>query len=193
MSDIVGVLGGMGPLATADFMRKLTELTPAATDQDHIPVIAYSVPQIPDRSASILAGSNAPLKAMRKGKAALEKAGATSIVIPCNTAHYWYDDLSHEGTAHILHIVDAVAAALKDLHISEGPIGLLATTGTIHARVYQNRLRHHNLDCIAPDSSTQENEVMRGIKAVKAGDLQGGREALSHALHSLQDAGSVSL
>ncbi len=104
---ILGVLGGMGPLATVDFLQKLIEETPASRDQDHIPVIAYSVPQIPDRPLAILGKGESPLPHMLEGIHTLKRAGAQAIAIACNTAHYWYDDLVLQGGLPILHIADA--------------------------------------------------------------------------------------
>ena len=97
IKPVLGVLGGMGPLATVDFLRKLIEETPAARDEDHLPVIAWSVPQIPDRPAAITGNGESPLPALLAGVHTLKAAGAVALAIPCNTAHYWYDDMA--GTA----------------------------------------------------------------------------------------------
>ena len=94
---LLGVLGGMGPLATVDFLSKLIAETPAERDADHVPVLVYSVPQIPDRPAAILAGGASPLPEMLNGLRTLKAAGAACIAIPCNTAHYWYDALAREA------------------------------------------------------------------------------------------------
>ena len=91
---LIGILGGMGPAATVDFMAKLVMLTPAQHDQEHVPLLVHGVPQIPDRSAAIEAGSDAPFLPMAAGIMQLERAGAEFIAIPCNTAHYWYDRLA---------------------------------------------------------------------------------------------------
>src|SRR5688572_33509583 len=97
MSPLLGVLGGMGPLATVDFLAKLIEETGAERDEDHVPVVVYSVPQIPSRPAAILHGGASPLPAMLEGVRTLERAGATAIAIACNTAHYWHDALAAQG------------------------------------------------------------------------------------------------
>lgn len=91
---LIGVLGGMGPLATIDFMQKVIDATPAERDQDHVPLIVYSVPQIPDRVGAACAGTDEPLPAMLAGIRTLEKAGVEAIAIACNTAHAWYDQLA---------------------------------------------------------------------------------------------------
>ncbi len=106
MSALLGVLGGMGPLATVDFLGKLIAETPATRDAEHIPVVVYSVPQIPDRPRAILENGESPLPAMLKGIRTLQQAGATGIAIPCNTAHVKSNALE---AAHTL----AVRAALN--------------------------------------------------------------------------------
>jgi aspartate racemase len=179
----------MGPLATADFMKKLTEATPAKRDQDHLPVIAYSVPQIPDRSTSVISGDDAPLNAMKKGIETLVQMGANCIVIPCNTAHYWYDQLQQENGPTILHIADMAATSLKDKQIDHGPIGILATTGTVQTGIYQKRLQKLGYPCMTPDMADQHDLVQKGILAVKRGDIDLGRTLLELATQNLHTKG----
>jgi aspartate racemase len=181
----LGILGGMGPLATVDFMQKVIEATPASRDQDHIPMLVHAVPQVPDRTECILAGNDAPLAWMREGADKLLAAGAEAIAIPCNTAHYWYDALAEGLDIPILHIVDAAAASLAAKGITDGTIGLLATTGTVTADVYQARFQALGYDCVAPNEATQADGVTAGIAAIKAGDLGDGRRRLEAAAKTL--------
>mgnify|MGYP001791910431 CR=1 FL=1 len=90
MKKVLGVLGGMGPLATVDFLKKLVEETPAASDADHLPVIAWSVPQIPSRPAAIMGNGESPLPAPLAGIRTLQEPGPGVIATPCNTAHDSY-------------------------------------------------------------------------------------------------------
>jgi aspartate racemase len=110
---VLGVLGGMGPLASAHFMVRLTELTPAARDQDHIPAVLWSDPRVPDRTEARLAGGADPLPALLRGLRGLEEAGCGAIAIPCNTAHGWHAAMQAATPLPILHIVDAAAAELR--------------------------------------------------------------------------------
>ena len=129
---------GLGPLATVDFLSKLVQRTRASCDQEHVPVVVYSVPQIPDRSASsILRGgeSRLPGHACRHTPT-LERAGADAIAIACNTAHFWYDDLARECRVPSLHIADCACAALGS---DVAKVGLIATRGTLAAGFYQQR------------------------------------------------------
>ena len=185
MSGTIGVLGGMGPLATVDFMRKVIDLTPARRDQEHLPLIVYSVPQVPGRSACILEGAASPLPAMVRGIRTLAQAGAECIAIPCNTAHHWYDELARESRCPVLHIVDAACAAIERAGVGQGPVGLLATTGTIAAGIYQARLDRHGYDCVVLGAGDMEDLVMGGIALVKAGELEDARALLETAAAKL--------
>ena len=168
---LLGVLGGMGPLATADFLAKLAAETPATRDQDHIPYVAWGVPQIPERPAAILQGGESPLPQMLRGIAALKQAGASVVAIACNTAHYWHDDLVREGGLPILHIADAACDMLAERGIGAGRVGLLGTDGTIKAGFFQQRFAARGLDCVLSSRADQEQLVLPAIAAVKANDL----------------------
>ena len=193
MTAILGILGGMGPLATVDFMEKLIRVTQATCDQDHVPVLVHSVPQVPDRTEAILAGSDEPLQWMRRGAEVLKAAGAKCIAIPCNTAHYWYDALAKGLGIPVLHIVDAAADALKQRGVASGPVGLLATTGTLKAGVYQGRFEKLGYAPITVDDKVQAELVMGGIARIKAGDLDGGREKLEAAAEALRRHGAPAI
>jgi len=174
---LLGVLGGMGPLAAADFLAKLAEETPAIRDQDHIPYVAWGVPQIPERPAAILGKGESPLPQMLRGIAALKRAGAQAIAIACNTAHYWHDDLLREGGLPILHIADAVCDLLAERGITSGNIGLICTEGTLRAGFFQQRFAARGLGCLASSPEDQQGLVLPAITAVKTNDL-----ALAHTL-----------
>lgn len=194
-AGVIGVLGGMGPMATVDFMRKVILLTPVSRDQDHLPLIAYSVPQVPDRSAAIVEGTESPLPAMIQGLRTLVAAGAECIAIPCNTAHHWYDDLARESSVPVLHIVDATVAAMERLGVDDGPVGLLATAGTLNAGIYQARLASRGYECMLPDDGDMETLVTPGIGLVKAGRTAPAEELLRAAADNLlgRGAGAVIL
>ena len=189
MKGALGILGGMGPLATVDFMQKVIEATSAERDQDHIPILVHAVPQVPDRTESILAGNDEPLEWMRRGADILRNGGAECIAIPCNTAHYWHENLVSGLSIPVLHIVDATAQALVANDITDGAIGLLATTGTITAGIYQDRLEALGYKCLYPNEATQTNGVMAGIDAVKAGNFDTGRKRLETAAITLVERG----
>jgi aspartate racemase len=191
VKKVLGILGGMGPLAGADFLAKLTAATPASCDQEHIPVILYSVPQIPDRTAAILRGGASPLPAMLEGVRALKDAGAILIAIPCNTAHYWYDELASQGELPILHIADAVIRALDRQAVGNTAIGLMGTRGTLAAGFYQQRFAKLGLNCIENLPEEHDTLVAAAIAEVKANRLDSAVKLASAAAQKLFDRGAT--
>jgi aspartate racemase len=170
---MLGVIGGMGPLATADFFRKLIDATPARTDDDHIPALILSVPQIPSRPAAILRGGASPLPALRAVRDRLLAGGATLLAMPCNTAHHWYDELAADCPVPFVHIVDAVADRLP---AEARNLAIVATRATLHARVFERRLAARGIALRAPDDATYDRAVQPAIDAVKRGTpADGGR------------------
>ena len=172
MARLLGVLGGMGPMATADFFRKLIEETPAEHDEQHVPVVIHSVPQIPDRVGAITHGTESPLPQMLAGMMALRKLEVGCVAIPCNTAHHWYDELQRASGLPILHIADAAVDDLRKRGGTESRVGLLATEATIQARIYQDRLAKHGIECVLNPAEEREQLVRYAIDAVKRGSLE---------------------
>ncbi len=195
MRDIplIGVLGGMGPLATADFLAKLTAETPASRDQDHIPYVVWGVPQIPERPAAILNGGASPLPDMLNGIAKLKQAGARVVAIPCNTAHHWHDALVLSGGLPILHIADAVCDVLTENGITGGKIGLIGTEGTIQAGFFQKRFAARGLECLLSSRADQDQLVLPAIACVKAHDLQRAHRLAIQAVQNLLDNGACAV
>lgn len=169
MNSLVGILGGMGPSATVDAMQKLIKNTPAYQDQDHIPMIAVSIPDIPDRTKCILGHGASPLEKMIQYMRILENAGAECIIIPCNTAHYWFNELKRHSRVEMISIIDATCQTVQDKKIAN--VGLLATTATVKARIYQSNMSKYNISCHTPIAAEQ-NRVMESIYAYKSGDMQ---------------------
>jgi aspartate racemase len=186
---VLGVLGGMGPAATADFLLRLATLTPAMTDQDHIPTVVYSDPQTPDRSDAILGIGPSPLPAMVRGVQFLNRAGCALIAIPCNTAHYWYDQLVAGSSAPILHIADAVVNQLRRSGTIR-TVGILATDGTIQSGIYQDRLVAAGFSPLDLTDMGDQSPAMRGIREMKAGRSQAARETLTAGARDLTARGA---
>jgi aspartate racemase len=189
-TPILGVLGGMGPLATVDFLKKLIEETPATRDQDHIPVVAYSVPQIPDRPSAILDSTESPLPHMLAGITALKNAGAGAIAIACNTAHYWYDDLVQQGGLPILHIADAACSDLARRGIQAMRVGLIATKGTVAAGFFQKKLAQNGIECVLSTEDDQDQFVLPAIEHVKRNELAPAHALALKAVHQLYARGA---
>lgn len=187
---MLGVLGGMGPLAGATFMQRLTLLTPAERDQDHIPAILWSDPRVPDRTAARLSGGEDPLPALLRGIAGLEAAGCGAIAIPCNTAHGWFEPMQAATRLPILHIVEAAADELLRLGVTAGPIGLMATKGTLAMRLYQQRLEGRGHDCLVPSEAEMDRIVMPAIDLVKANKVSEAYAPLAETARRLIQRGA---
>jgi len=193
MRKVLGILGGMGPLATVDFMRKLIEETPAARDEEHIPVIAWSVPQIPERPAAITGGGESPLPALLEGIRTLKAAGAVAIAIPCNTAHFWYADMVRDGGLPIIHIADAALCELEARRNTGKTVGLIATKGTLAAGFFQERLAARGLQPIINNDADIDEFVLPAIAHVKRNELDAAAQLLEIAVGKLVAAGAASV
>jgi aspartate racemase len=187
---VLGVLGGMGPLASAEFMRQLTLLTPAERDQDHIPAILWSDPRIPDRNAARQGHGPDPLPALVRGIRGLEAAGCEAIAIPCNTAHGWIDGMRAATRLPILHIVEAAAEALRRQGIGPGPIGVMGTAATLAMGLYQDGLRDGGWQVSVPTEEEMARLVSPGIALVKANRVSESHALLAEAARLLAGRGA---
>lgn len=164
-SGTLGVLGGMGPSATAEFLRVLAAKAPAGIDQEHPRVIVLSEPRIPDRTGSLIAGDDAPLAPLRTGLHTLTRWGADLLAVPCNTAHAFIDRFRSELSVPVVHIVDATLRAA----IRSSPEGgwLAATSGTVLSGLYQRRSEELGYPLFVPDDEVQTlvHEASRLVKA----------------------------
>jgi aspartate racemase len=188
---LIGVLGGMGPLATIDFMHKVLVATPVETDQEHVPVIVSSIPQVPDRTAAFRGDGVSPLAAMIASGRRLVRAGASLVVIPCNTAHLWFDDVQAALGLPMLHLVDAALADALASVGSHATIGLLCTDATLASGLYMNRTPQ--VRWALPTAHEMLDWVMPGIQAVKAGELDRASELLCAAAQALVQRGARAL
>ena len=187
---VLGVLGGMGPLASAEFMRRLTLLTPAIRDQDHVPAVLWSDPRVPDRTAARLGGGEDPLPALLRGIRGLEAAGCGAVAIPCNTAHGWFEPMQAATHLPILHIVDAAAEELARLGVPRGRIGVMGTAGTLAMRLYQERLEARGYDCLVPEPEEMQALVTPAIARVKANEVAASYAPLAEAASRLAARGA---
>jgi aspartate racemase len=188
---MIGVLGGMGPAATVDFLVKLIRLTPAHRDQDHIPVVVVSDPRVPDRVGPIMKGRGpSPLDALCRGISTLEQAGAACIAIPCHTAHFWYDRMVARARVPILHIADAALADLARHGAADGPVGVLATAATLEAGFYQERLAAAGYACAVPAAEVIASCVLPAIALVKQNRAGEAAPMLCRALDHLRMRGA---
>ncbi|WP_439859442.1 aspartate/glutamate racemase family protein [Pseudomonas sp. MBLB4136] len=171
----VGVVGGVGPAATVDFMRKVVQLTTAARDQDHIKMLVEQNPQIPDRTANLLAGGEDPSIALLATGKRLEAGGADVIVIPCNTAHAFVERIQPHLHVPILNMLGEVQKHIQLNLPGISRVGLLATSGTVASGVYHRAFAGSGLELLVPDEPVQQRVMaaIYGDSGVKAGHTSG--------------------
>ena len=165
---ILGVIGGLGPIATAHFMELVINMTDVDTDQQHLPMIVYNMPFIPDRTAYILDNNKEnPLPKMLSIGTQLQEQGADCIAVPCVTAHYFMDALESGINVPLINGVRETVAHLKENDITK--VGIMATDGTIRSGIFREELEKQGLTAIAPGEKAQENVMHLIFNNVKAG------------------------
>lgn len=187
---ILGVLGGMGPLASAQFMMRLTLLTPAERDQEHIPAVLWSDPRVPDRGAARAGTGPDPLPALVRGLQGLEAAGCGAVAIPCNTAHGWIDGMRAATSLPILHIIEAAAADLRRQHVPAGAVGVMGTAATLAMRLYQDQLGGEGWPTLEPTADEMAELVTPAIAMVKANRVREAYAPLAEAVGLLRGRGA---
>ncbi|MBO5317177.1 MAG: aspartate/glutamate racemase family protein [Oscillospiraceae bacterium] len=165
---ILGVIGGLGPVATANFMELAATMTDATTDQGHMEMIVYNTPSIPDRTDYILDNSNpSPLEPMTDIGLKLVSLGAGCIAIPCMTAHYFYDRLAQRIPVPIIHALEETVLHLQKngIHL----VGIMATDGTIASRIFHRVLEKYGMLPVTPDDQGQKDMMQLIYGNIKAG------------------------
>lgn len=165
----LGVIGGLGPMATVYFLQRVTEMTAAQTDQEHIQTLLVSDPTIPDRTQYILGNSTAsPLPAMLAAADQLRLMGAEVLAIPCVTAHHFWSELEAGSGLPMINVITEAAEYCKS-HGAQN-VGILATDGTLHSRVLQGCLESYGMTCTLPNE-VEQRQVMEIIyRQIKAGE-----------------------
>jgi len=184
----IGILGGMGPMASADFVVKLVQATPAKSDQEHFTTTLDSTPQIPDRPSAIEGHGADPLPAMLDVLKHLEAAGCSLLAMPCNTAHYWYQQLSAGTRLPIVHIADAAAAWLREAAPCAKRVGILGTAVTCRLGIYSARLGNE-WEWVYPGDEEFARFITPAIVAIKSGDLVTGRALFLEAVNRMAEKG----
>jgi len=165
----IGILGGMGPAAAADFYARVVAGHGALRDQDHPPCILYGATQVPDRTAFLLGVGSDPTPELVAAASLIEAAGADFIAMPCNSAHAFLQPMRKAVTIPLLDMIALAASAVARGVPQAQHIGVLATSGTVEVGLYDKPLRDAGREPLYPDALVQEG-VMAAIKAVKAGD-----------------------
>jgi aspartate racemase len=171
----VGVVGGVGPAATVDFMQKLVRSTPATRDQEHIKLLVEQNPQIPDRTENLLGGGPDPTVSLYATCKKLEAGDVDIIAIPCNTAHAFVERIQPYLNVPIVNMLTVSVEYLRTAFPKLREVGLLATTGTIMSGVYRKALEAHGLKQIVPSDGLQARvmNAIYGERGAKAGFMSG--------------------
>src|SRR5690606_6321863 len=190
VNSLVGVIGGVGPLATAYFLDKVVRLTRAERDQDHVDLIVFNHASIPDRTAFVVGDSEEnPGPVMADDAKRLEAFGAELLVLPCNTAHTFTEEIVAAVAVPVLSIVgETIDEALRRVP-GLARAGVLATTGTVASGVYHRALEARGIEPVVPGEADQEIVMTIIYEQVKAGRPVA-LEALQGVVDRLVDAGA---
>ncbi len=184
----IGIIGGMGPLATVDLFNKIVLNTKAQKDQEHIRVVVDNNTNIPDRTKAILQNGADPVKELVKSAKRLSKMGADFLIMPCNTAHYFHSKVQKKINIPLLNMLKITLNALKEQGITKA--GLLATDGTIQSGIYKTVFEGSGIELIYPEKEGQ-NAVMSMIyDGVKAGVKDFDTSGVKKAIKDLEDKGA---
>ncbi len=188
----IGILGGMGPLATLDFERKLLSMVEAKKDQDYPTIISFNDPSIPDRTEALKGRGESPLQKLIENAVKLKNSGAEVICMPCNTAHAYLPALmSFVAGVEFVDMIDATISVIERLRVQR--VGVLCTDGTRLSRVYDAALEKRGLTSIYPNHDEQKHLVMDAIygpTGIKSGNMFTGRVLLEQAAKSLVKNGA---
>ncbi len=184
----IGILGGMGPLATADLFYEIILHTEADKDQEHVPVLIDSNSQIPDRTRAILADGPSPLGELLRSAERLERAGADFIIIACNTVHYFYNQVSAAVNIPVLHMPRI--AAEETVRLGYKAVAILATEGTLHSKIYEEAFENNDVRLIVPNK--EETAVIMDIiyNGIKRGQREYDTAAINKVLENLRERGA---
>ena len=164
----IGILGGMGPLATADLFRKIVLMTKAERDSDHIRIYIDDNCFIPDRTGAILRGGENPLPQMRDSLSKLQACGADCIIMPCNTAHYFLPELKKDAKVPFISILEATADYCREMYPGKTAC-ILGTAATLDMKLYDNALSAKGVNYVTPSDEGKKTLMRIIYDCVKAG------------------------
>ncbi len=196
MKKTIGILGGMGPEATSFFFNQLIKRTKAAEDQEHIKVIIYNNPEIPPRTDAILGNGPSPLPYLIEGVRMLHQAGADFIVMPCVTAHYYYNDILAKEKVSFLNLLDETLLYTLRKLPGVKRVGLIASTGTVKSRLFHDVFAKQGIEVTAPNDDEQQLvvEAIFGKQGIKAGIIfSGPKEIILQTARALIERGAEAI
>jgi len=169
MQKKLGIIGGMGPMASQLFYKFITEHTKAEKDQDHLEVVVLSDSKMPDRTSAILSGNYDEVKArLLKDANTLKDVGCDCLAVTCNTAHFFVDLVKDDVEIPFIHMIRETSKEMSNKHTG-GKIGIMATDGTVSTGLYQNILSEFGLEPFTPSSEIQKLVMHEIYDCIKAG------------------------
>lgn len=184
----IGIIGGMGPQATCNLMELLIDLSKSENDQDYVRICVDNNTNIPDRTKAILNEGESPLKELVRTAIGLEQMGADVLIMPCNTAHYFYDKLSYFLDTPVLNMVEETAKYIAEHNIET--VGLLATNGTIKTNIYGRILEERGINVVYPSVENQQVVMDVIYNCIKAGKNNIGDFSLEKVKYDLESQGA---
>lgn len=185
MKKVCGIIGGMGPLATVDFFYKVVINTKANCDNEHVHLIIDNNTSIPDRSNYILSKTNSPFQQLLNSAKKLESAGCNFLCIPCNTCHYFYDDIKKEIKIPIINMIEEVMIYLTKHNIKT--VGLLSSTGTIKSHIYDKFATKYGITLLKPNAIEQEIVMSFIYDEVKSKSSNYNLDGILSVIENLKD------
>ena len=170
MRKTIGILGGMGPLATCDLFSKIIQITDASCDQEHVRICIDKNTEISDRTNAIIRHGKDPVPEMVKSAVRLQSFGADVLIMPCNTAHYFYDRILPFVDIPFLSMIDETAKVISDRGLRK--VGLLATDGTLQTAVYEKAFKKRGISIMVPPPENQVHIMDLIYNGVKAGNKE---------------------
>lgn len=170
-SKTVGIIGGMGPEATVDLMNRVIRATPALDDGDHIRMLVDNNPGIPSRIRALIEGTGeSPGPCMARMGRRLEAWGADFLAIPCNTAHYYYEEISRAVRIPVLHMIELAVERIVSENPGIGRVGLLASPAVLKTELYKRPFMKHGVELVSPDTGFQA-DLLAAIRSIKSGGI----------------------
>lgn len=169
MNPVIGIIGGMGPMATCDLMEKIIRATDASCDQEHVRICVDNNTNIPDRTLALLHGGESPVPEIVKSALRLEGMGAQVLIMGCNTAHCFYEEIVPYLEKPLLNMIDETAAYLSRRGVRRA--GILATDGTCESRIYDRAFAKAGIQAVYPSPRNQKIVMELVYDYVKAGNL----------------------
>ncbi len=187
----IGIIGGMGPLATVHLFERIVLRTKAEKDQDHIRVLVDSNTNIPDRTKAILGNGESPVKELVNSAKILENSGADFLIMPCNTAHFFIDEIKKSVNIPFLNMPEETTKYTYEKYGQDAVVGLMATDGTIKSKIYENYYSKLGIKTVVPVKT--QKVIMEFIyDVIKKGNYDVGTDLLFECVEELKELGASS-